>query len=280
MTLLSARNPRVQRVRRLARRHRARVDERAFVLEGPHVVDAALSAGVPIEVLFHEAGADAGLLARARAAGVEVHELEPGTLARVTDVVTPQPVVAVAPWCDAPLEAVLAAARAEGGPARPVVVLLDVRDPGNAGTLLRTGEASGAAGVVVAGHSVDVFNPKCVRASVGALFHLPVALVPDAGEALAGLRSTGLRVIATAASAHLAYDHCDLTGPIALLLGNEAAGLPPEVQSGVDEVVGIPIEGRAESLNVAAAGAVLCFEAARQRRSGSPNGGPTADRRP
>ena len=280
MILLSARNPRVQRVRRLARRHRARVDERAFVLEGPHVVDAALSAGVPIEALFHEAGADAGLLARARAAGVEVHELEPGTLARVTDVVTPQPVVAVAPWCDSPLEAVLAAARAEGGPARPVVVLLDVRDPGNAGTLLRTGEASGAAGVVAAGHSVDVFNPKCVRASVGALFHLPVALVPDAGEALAGLRSAGLWVIATAASAELAYDRCDLTGPIALLLGNEAAGLPPEVQSGVDEVVGIPIEGRAESLNVAAAGAVLCFEAARQRRSGSPNGGPTADRRP
>ena len=148
MTLLSARNPRVQRVRRLARRHRARVDERAFVLEGPHVVDAALSAGVPIEALFHEAGADAGLLARARAAGVEVHELEPGTLARVTDVVTPQPSW---PWRrGATPRSRCSPGRTEGGPA-PVVVLLDVR-PGNAGTC-RAREASGAAGVVMTGHA-------------------------------------------------------------------------------------------------------------------------------
>lgn len=280
MTLLSARNPRVQRVRRLARRHRARVDERAFVLEGPHVVDAALDAGVPLELLLHEVGADAALVERAQETGVEVHELEPGTLARVTDAVTPQPVVAVAPWCDGTLDEVLAAARPDAGVARPVVVLLDVRDPGNAGTLLRTGEASGAAGVVVAGRSVDVFNPKCVRASAGALFHVPVALVPEPRAALDALRAAGLRTIATAASADLAYDRCDLTGPIALLLGNEAAGLPAEIQAEVDDVVGIPIEGRAESLNVAAAGAVLCFEAARQRRAGGPNGGPAADRRP
>ncbi len=280
MTPLAARNPRVQRVRRLARRHRARLDERAFVLEGPHVVDAALAAGIELEAVFHEPGADGELLDRARGGGVDVYELEPGTLARVTDAVTPQPVLAVAPWCDVPLEAVLAAAPPEDGPARPLVVLLDVRDPGNAGTLLRTGEASGAAGVVVAGQSVDVFNPKCVRSSAGALFHVPVALVPDAGEALSRLRAAGLRIIATAASAELAYDRCDLTGPVALLLGNEAAGLPAEVQARVDEVVAIPIEGRSESLNVAAAGAVLCFEAARQRRAGGPNQGTAATARP
>ena len=267
MTPLAARNPRVQRVRRLARRRRERVDERAFVLEGPHVVEAALAAGIELEAVFHEAAA-VDLADRARALGVAVHELEPGTLARVTDAVTPQPVIAVAPWCDAPLGAVLGAACPDRGAVRPVVVLLDVRDPGNAGTLLRTAEASGAAGVVVAGQSVDVFNPKCVRASAGALFHLPVALVGDVASALAALHEGGLRTIGTAADGPIDYDHCDLTGPVALLLGNEAAGLPAGVQAAVDQVVAIPIEGRAESLNVAAAGAVLCFEAARQRRAG------------
>lgn len=280
MTALAARNPRVQRVRRLARRHRERVDERAFVLEGPHVVEAALAAGIELEAVFHEADAAVDLADRARALGVAVHELEPGTLARITDAVTPQPVVAVAPWCDSPLDAVLGAARPDDGEPRPVVVLVDVRDPGNAGTLLRTAEASGAAGVVVAGQSVDVFNPKCVRASAGALFHLPVALVADVTAALTTLRSGGLRTVGTAADAALAYDHCYLTGPVALLLGNEAAGLPAEVLAEVDQVVAIPIEGRAESLNVAAAGAVLCFEAARQRRAGGANPGPTVTGRP
>lgn len=280
MTPLAARNPRVQRVRRLARRRRERVDERAFVLEGPHVVEAALEAGIELEAVFHEVGADAALMDRARASGVDVHELEPGTLARVTDAVTPQPVLAVAPWCDVPLEAVLAAAAPGDGLARPLVVLLEVRDPGNAGTLLRTAEASGAAGVVVAGQSVDVFNPKCVRASAGALFHLPVALVADVTSALTTLHEAGLRTIGTAADGPVDYDRCDLTGPVALLLGNEAAGLPAGVQAAADQVVSIPIEGRAESLNVAAAGAVLCFEAARQRRAGGANPSSAATARP
>lgn len=265
--MLSARNPRVQRARRLARRRRERTAERAFVLEGPHVVGAALDAGLALDEVFVEAGVDAALVERARAAGSPVHQLEPGTLARVTDAVSPQPVLAVAPWCDADLSVVIAAADPQGERPRPVVVLHDLRDPGNVGTLLRTAEASGAGGVVVSGHSADVFNPKCVRASVGALFHLPVALVDDGVAVLGELHDAGMTVVGTDAAAPSAYDRHDLTGALALVLGNEAAGLPPDVSAAVDQVVSIPIDGRAESLNVAAAGAVLCFEAARQRRA-------------
>ncbi len=230
---------------------------------------AALDAGAILEDLLVEPGGDVdpeldGLVARARAAGVPTAELEPGTLARVTDAVTPQPVVAVARWCDVALDEVAAAAARPG--AGPVLVLHDVRDPGNVGTLVRTAEAAGAGAVVVAGTSADLFGPKAVRSSAGAVFHVPLVVAPDGDDALDALAAAGLRLVGTAADAATAHDEADLTGPLALVLGNEADGLPPAVLERVDERVAIPIEGRAESLNVAAAGAVLCFEAARQRR--------------
>lgn len=268
MTLLSARNERVQRVRRLARRRRDRAEERAFVIEGPHAVEAALDAPLGLDEVFYEHGVDPALVARARATAAHVFEVSPGTLARVTDAVTPQPVVAVATWCDVPLGDVIAAVVAADGPARPVLVLHDLRDPGNVGTLLRTAEAAGVAGVVLGGTSVDVFNPKCVRASAGALFHLPVAVMVDGVEALDQLRGAGIRLIGTSATATTPYDECAFNGGVALVLGNEAHGLAPEMGAAMDEMVAIPIEGRAESLNVAAAGAVLCFEVARRRRAG------------
>lgn len=223
-----------------------------------------------LDEVLYEAGADEGLLARALAAGVAVLELEAGTLAKVTDAVTPQPVVAVAPWCDAEVDAVVHAAVGDAAGPRHVVVLHDVRDPGNVGTLLRTAEASGAAGVIVSGQSVDVFSPKCVRSSAGALFHLPVAVAVATNDGVAlveQLQAAGLRVIGAEGSALDPYDECPLDGAVALFLGNEAAGLPPDLLAAMDGAVSIPIAGRAESLNVAAAGAVLCFEAARQRRA-------------
>lgn len=238
------------------------------MLEGPHVVASALDAGIEVEELFFEAGADQALVARARQAGIAVHELERGTLARITDAVSPQPVLAVAPWCAADLDTVVV-----GGTdlRRPVVVLHELRDPGNVGTLLRTAEASGAASVVICGQSADIFNPKCVRASAGALFNLPVAVAEDDGVTVLGtLREAGLRLVGTDAGAPTSYAAADLTGAVAFVLGNEASGLPAAMLSAVDEVVAVPIEGRAESLNVAAVGAVLCFEAARQRREQQP----------
>lgn len=237
-------------------------------MEGPHALEAALDAGAALDDVLYEptddGGAVAALVERARVAGVPTAELVSGTLDRVADAVTPQPVVAVAAWCDVDLAELVSAATRPG--AGPIVVLHDVRDPGNVGTLLRTAEASGAAGVLVAGESADVFGPKAVRSSAGAVFHVPLSVVADATGALTALSEAGLCVVGTAADAPIAHDEADLTGPLALVLGNEAAGLPAEVQARVDELVAIPIDGRAESLNVAAAGAVLCFEAARQRR--------------
>jgi TrmH family RNA methyltransferase len=156
----------------------------------------------------------------------------------------------------------------DAGAAGPLVlVLVDVADPGNAGTLLRAAEASGAAAVLFCGSSVDPSNGKCVRASAGALFHVPVATGGDVVEVLEELGRRGVARVATLVEGGRPYDTTDLTGPVAVVLGSEARGLSDAVIALVDQPVTIPMAGRSESLNVAMAGSVLCFEALRQRRT-------------
>lgn len=212
------------------------------------------------------------LLAEATAAGVEpidvfttpdhpregAHELAPGVMERVSDTITPQPVMAVVPFVDVPLDTLAGATF--------LVVCVDVRDPGNAGTVLRSAEAAGADGVVFCDGSVDVYNPKTVRSSAGSLFHVPVVVGGDALEVLERIRGWGVTRLGTSSHAGADYSAVDLTRPIAVVLGNEANGLPPHVTAALDEAVTIPMAGRSESLNVGMAASVLCFEAARQRR--------------
>jgi TrmH family RNA methyltransferase len=206
---------------------------------------------VPIEAVFVEegtSGVDGG--------GAPVHEVAPGVIGRVATTVTPQPVLAVAPRCDVPFDAV--AARTTFA-----VVLAGLADPGNVGTILRSADAAGADAVVLTEGSVDVFNPKVVRASAGALFRVPVVVdVPPAQ-----LGALGVPLLGAVAAGGVPYDVAPLDRPCALLLGSEAHGLPDGLA--LDGLVSIPHVGRAESLNVAMAATVLCFEVARRRRLGS-----------
>jgi len=142
-----------------------------------------------------------------------------------------------------------------------------VRDPGNAGTVLRSSDAAGADGVIFAAASVDPYNSKCVRSSAGSLFHLPVVAGAPLGGAIAGLREAGLQVLAADGSATSFLDvpgGPDLSRPTAWLFGNEAWGLPDELLALADAVVAVPIYGQAESLNLAAAAAVCLYASARQ----------------
>jgi len=211
---------------------------------------------------------DRDLLRTAAAAGTRVTMVTDRVAGTLSDTVTPQGVVAVVRADESDLGEVLAA--------RPMllVVLVDVADPGNAGTVIRTADAIGADGVVLAGASVDPHNPKCVRASAGSLFHLPVSRDDDAGAVMTAVRSAGMRVLATT----LADDAHDLdgaevrsvlAGPVAWLFGNEAHGLPEAVTSLADIRVRIPIRGSAESLNLAAA-AAICLYATARAQSGEP----------
>jgi TrmH family RNA methyltransferase len=254
------------------------------VIEGPVPVGEALAAGAVLDEVFvdSEAWTDApvGSVLRstveaAAAAGAPVWSLPPGVLARVADTVTPQGLLAVAPRRPAALEQVAAVsgARRPG----PLLVLVDVADPGNAGTLVRAAEASGATGVLFTGSCTDPFGPKAVRAAAGSILRLPVAETSDVLAALDVVRAAGRRLVATVATGGAAPEAVGLTGPIAVVVGSEAHGLPAEVVDAVDDLLTIPLESGVESLNAAVAGAVVLFEAARQRRSGPPGTDWTTD---
>jgi len=233
------------------------------------LVADALASGLAVEAVFVDGRADAGLLAAAAARGVPVHLLDEDVLARVTTTVAPSPALAVAAWCDVALDSVVGSDF--------LVMLVDVNDPGNAGTLVRSAEAAGAGAILFGGRTVDPFNPKCVRASAGSMFHVPVVSGGEPVGLLERIEAQGCRRVGAVARGGRSYDEVDLTGPVALVLGNEAHGLPSAVVDHIDERVVIPMSGRVESLNVAMAGSVLCFEVARQRR-GSVHGGTEAPR--
>ncbi len=199
----------------------------------------------------------ADALERARGKGVRIFELGPGVVERVADTVTPQPLLAVVRTPGAVLDDLAAATF--------VVVCVDVRDPGNAGAVIRSADAAGADGVVCCAGTVDPFNPKTVRASAGSVLHLPVVAGADPGDVLDTLAGRGMRCLAAVAHGGTPYTEVDLVGPLALVLGNEAAGLPDELGARLEHRLTIPMAGRAESLNVSMAAAVLCFEVRRAR---------------
>jgi TrmH family RNA methyltransferase len=202
----------------------------------------------------------AAVAERAAAEGATRHDLAPRVLSGAVETVTPHGMAAIASITTTTLEDV-------AGLGGPVLVLAGVGDPGNAGTLLRSAEAAGVRAVVATTGSVDLFSPKVVRASAGSLFRVPVVVGEEPGTVVEALRATGHRCLGTSADATARYDETDLTGAVALLLGNEAHGLPPELDAVLDLLVAIPMEGEVESLNVAMAGTLVVFEAARQRRA-------------
>ncbi|NEA42061.1 RNA methyltransferase [Streptomyces sp. SID11385] len=261
--LTSLRSPRVVAARRLAKRS-FRGKERRFLAEGPQAVREA--AGHLVEVYATEDAArrHPELLADARARGVPVISASEEVLAAMADTVTPQGVIGLCRFLDTDFAEVLAARP------RLVAVLAHVRDPGNAGTVLRCADAAGADAVVLTDASVDVYNPKCVRASVGSLFHLPVVTGVPVEEAVAGLRGIGVRVLAAdGAGADDLDDELDrgtMGGPTAWVFGNEAWGLPEETRALADAVVRVPLHGKAESLNLATAAAVCLYASARAQR--------------
>ena len=232
-------------------------------MEGPQAVRAAVAAGALLE-LYAEPGRQDDLVAEALAAGVPVTEVTAAVLAAMGETVTPQGVLGTASLLDVPLAEALA------GTPRLVVVLDGVADPGNAGTTIRVADAAGAAAVVLTAGSVDPHGGKCVRATAGSLWHLPVVSGPKLAEVVVALRAAGLQVLAaTGAGDHDLDDLADaggLTAPTAWLLGPEAAGLSGEALAMADRTVRIPLHGRAESLNLATAAAVCAYASARAQR--------------
>jgi TrmH family RNA methyltransferase len=238
------------------------------VAEGTHLAEEALASGARIERAvvapsLHEGEEGRALLDRLQARAVPVFEVDAAVMEGLQDARTPQPVL-------------LVVRRDEGSLARAVpglsgvalvAVAAGVQDPGNLGAILRSAHAAGATGFVAIGPSADLFHPRAVRASMGAIFRLPCAQEKEAEPLLALLRRLGLATLAAQASSELLYDLCDLRGPVALFFGGEGSGLPADLSHRLDGAVRIPMRPGVESLSVGAAAAVLLFEAARQRRT-------------
>ena len=267
--LISARSPRIAAARRLARRN-FRGKERRFIAEGPQAVrEAAAHRGGDGEPTLTELFATveaadryADIVDAARAAGARVHLADGDVLADVSQTVTPQGLIGVCRFLDSPFEEILAA--------KPtlVAVLAHVRDPGNAGTVLRCADAAGADAVVLTGRTVDPYNPKVVRATTGSLFHVPVAVGVDLATAVAKAHEAGVRVIAAdVGGGDFLASRDVLAEPTAWLFGNEARGLEEDALALADLSLRLPIYGAAESLNLATAASVCLYETAFAQRA-------------
>ena len=229
-----------------------------FLIEGPIAVAEALGSGVLVSEVFASEQAAPDVLDRVESAGVRLHRVTEQVIDAISEAVTPQGVVGVASMPATTLDDLV------GGDL--VVVLDEVSDPGNAGTLVRSALAAGAQGVVFCRGSVDPFGAKTVRSSSGTILRLPVVRDEALSDVCSRLRSDGFRIIGGDAEASAAADESDLTGRVALVLGNEARGLSASSRDLVDETVRISMPGPVESLNVAVAGSILLFECIRQRK--------------
>jgi TrmH family RNA methyltransferase len=274
VVLLTASSARVKEARKLSRRS-VRSERRLFLVDGPNAVEGALgslhtpgASGVEVvEVFATPAAADQYA---ARLVGAEVTLVDDRALASLSGAVHPAGLVAVCRHLDVPLSGLVDEVAPAAG-TRPglVAICADVRDPGNAGTIIRTADAAGAQAVILAGDSVDPYNPKTVRASVGSLFHVPFAIERDVAAAVRAVQAAGFTVLAADGGGEVDLFEADdlLAGPTAWLFGNEARGLPADVAALADHRVRIPIHGRAESLNLATAAALCLYASARTQRS-------------
>nr|WP_300145542.1 RNA methyltransferase [Propionicimonas sp.] len=271
----------VLRAARALQRRQERKETGRFLVEGRQAVREALRVpGLVESVFFRWAAAmdNIDLFEMARDAGVTYYGVSEQNLATLTDTVTPQGVVAVARAVDVPLKSVLGKKqKKEDKPKKKhrrkdvslVVICAQVRDPGNAGTVIRCADAFGADAVILSSDSVEVYNPKVVRASVGSLFHLPIVVGVDLAEAIEACRRAGMQIFATdgAAGTDLTDLDADLEKPTAWVMGNESWGLPVEHLALADHTVAVPIYGQAESLNLATAAAVCLYASASAQRA-------------
>jgi TrmH family RNA methyltransferase len=238
-------------------RHVGRRRAARFLAEGPNLVEAAMRRGLVSEVFATEAAVDrfGSLLT-----GAQVHLVTERAAKALSETVTPVGLVAVCSVPETSLDDVLADSP------RLLAVAAEISEPGNAGTLIRVADAMGADAVVLAGHSVDPYNGKCLRASAGSIFSIPVVSEADAAAAVSAIGAAGLQVLATTVDGEISLDDVDLAVPTAGLFGPEAHGLAAELAEIATHRVRIPMPGNAESLNVASAAAICLYQSARALR--------------
>lgn len=273
----------LRRARGLLRR-KEREATHQFLVEGRQGVREGLKAPGAVESVFIKWAAahdNLDLIDLAREVGVPVYGVSEQNLAAMSDTVTPQGIIAMSNTIDVPLSEVMGVRRVhpfsalrkhQRSEVRLVVICAQIRDPGNAGTVVRVADAFGADAVIFSSDSVEVYNPKVVRSSVGSIYHLPIVVGADLAEAIDVCRAAGMQVFATDGNADTDLTDLDdqLAQPTAWVMGNEAWGLPSEHLELADRTVAVPLYGQAESLNLATAAAVCLYASASAQRATPP----------
>jgi len=250
-------NEKLKLVRNLLEKRSARKKEKCFVVEGPHLVEEAGD-----RVKFVVYSETLPVVKELEKKNVPCYKVSRQQFEELSGVETPQGILAVVREFEYQFRDVLKADKTL------IIYCLGVQDPGNLGTIIRSADAFGASGIILSKGTVDLYNPKVVRSTMGSLFHLPIITVEDEKETIEHLKQKGVKIIATAVDAKRIVNDVDLKGPIAVLVGNEGAGLPEDVVKLADETVKIPMPGEAESLNVGVSTAIFLYEALRQKSHG------------
>lgn len=256
----SMNNPQVKRIGKLKRSSRFRRQERGFIAEGFKMAAEGLEHGLVQTLYVAESARKEYFLKLSHTIGEEdIEWVSDAVFRQISDTAAPQGVLAVIRMPEYDRGKILSEERAT------LVCLEDIQDPGNLGTIMRTAEGAGMGGVVLSKGCVDLFNPKVVRSTMGALYRMPYYITEDMSTEVEYLQSQGFQIAAARLDAELDYTHADYRGKTGLLIGNEARGLCPGTAEKADVGVKIPMEGQLESLNAAVSAALLMYEVHRQR---------------
>lgn len=256
--ITSTANARIKELVQFQKKSRARSEAGVFIAEGLRIVREA-----PPERLKKLYVTEDFYKNHKEEMPVENLEfVSPQVFSYISDTKTPQGVLAVVKQFSYERKAILGDKNAR------MLILETIQDPGNLGTIFRTAEAAGVTGIVMSSDCVDIYNPKVIRSTMGAIFRMPFFYAEDIREVIGEMQKKKIRVYAAALDADVSYEQARYLGKLAFLIGNEANGLRPETAACADMKLSIPMEGKAESLNAAVAAAVLMFEATRQRRAG------------
>ncbi|MBN1230647.1 MAG: RNA methyltransferase [Anaerolineales bacterium] len=257
--ITSVQNPKIKYIRSLVSGSKSRTKEQAFVVEGVRLAEEAVQTGInPLIGIYNAGLSDRGmeLINQFRKKEVPIEEVTPEIMSSISDTKTPQGILLVLPFLSPPIPA----------PMDLIIILDQIRDPGNLGTILRTASAAGVQFIALSPGSVDLYSPKVVRSSMGAIFRIPCQEL--SWEIIKSLvEENGMTGLLAAADGEEAVFDIDLKKPTAIFIGSEAHGAGDQARKIAEKKVNIPMPGQAESLNAAIATSVFCFEAVRQRHN-------------
>jgi TrmH family RNA methyltransferase len=259
----SSSNPQIKNIIQLQKKSKARAEQSAFVIEGIKMFEESKDGGYLIKAYVAESFYAEKLTENPDYfTGFPYEIVTDGVLKETSDTLTPQGIMAIVKKPVYDLKTIITAADAN------LVLLEDIRDPGNLGTILRTAEGAGVTGIILSKSSVDMYNPKVIRSTMGAIYRMPFVYAEDFKETLTLIKNNNISIYAAHLDAGFFYDEVNYLEKCAILIGNEANGLSNEIAGMSDQYIKIPMTGKVESLNAAIAAAILMYEVYRQRRKG------------